>query len=472
MGQRRIQQFQVDPNLGGGTTLTPGSGGDGIEISGSPLSIINVDNTVIRTTGTQTITGTKTFNALTNFNAAMSFNPDNGGVNGLQTTAVGSELRLIPKNGTGTAYDTDGALRYDYEDQGEWTAPIFKVQDVEGLGGYFTAGVDGTAAEPQYQFSATGIGMYYNEEDNENQLNFSTASQRRLSIESNGTLSVAGTANYENLVTSDDDIPNKRYVDDAVAGAGGTADLPSFSGTSNITGLDSSKRYLVSVYGVMPVGSTGGAATIGAVRVGTGTTAGGGTQLASTGVVAGNWPDGSAPQSATFALAPGVTSINGAVNFGGLDGFNAATSMTAVEIGESVLTGEIGLSNRNFFDAGPLFGPAGMQIQFLNGGALQSVGQNVGAATYAGEWTVFAPTVTAISPNYEIQVSTISISAGATLSGPPLNTWLNMGTSRIWNYFNNSLSGIRTWQFNVQIRDVATSTIQDSAVYTVTIEGT
>ncbi len=35
-----------------------------------------------------------------------------------------------------------------------------------------------------------------------------------LRIESDGTLSVQGTTNYENLVVDDDDIPNKKYVDD------------------------------------------------------------------------------------------------------------------------------------------------------------------------------------------------------------------------------------------------------------------
>ena len=36
----------------------------------------------------------------------------------------------------------------------------------------------------------------------------------RLFVESDGTLNVSGTTNYETLVTADDDIPNKKYVDD------------------------------------------------------------------------------------------------------------------------------------------------------------------------------------------------------------------------------------------------------------------
>lgn len=41
----------------------------------------------------------------------------------------------------------------------------------------------------------------------------------KLTMESDGTLNVANTANYETLVTADDDIPNKRYVDDEISGS-------------------------------------------------------------------------------------------------------------------------------------------------------------------------------------------------------------------------------------------------------------
>lgn len=41
-------------------------------------------------------------------------------------------------------------------------------------------------------------------------------------FETDGTFSVAPTLNYETLVTDDDDIPNKKYVDDAVSGVSAT----------------------------------------------------------------------------------------------------------------------------------------------------------------------------------------------------------------------------------------------------------
>ena len=43
----------------------------------------------------------------------------------------------------------------------------------------------------------------------------------RLRIETDGTLNVTGTTDYETLVTADDDIPNKKYVDDAISAGGG-----------------------------------------------------------------------------------------------------------------------------------------------------------------------------------------------------------------------------------------------------------
>lgn len=100
----------------------------------------------------------------------------------------------------------------------------------------------GTAALPSYSFSLDpNSGVYSAGAD---QVAISTAGTQRLLIESNGTLSVAGTANYETLVTDDDDIPNKKYVDDNSSGSfpllapNGTAGAPSysFSGDTN-TGI-------------------------------------------------------------------------------------------------------------------------------------------------------------------------------------------------------------------------------------------
>jgi len=49
-----------------------------------------------------------------------------------------------------------------------------------------------------------------------------------------GVLTVSGTTNYEVQVTADDDIPNKKYVDDLVAATGGSGTLDSVTGIVNI----------------------------------------------------------------------------------------------------------------------------------------------------------------------------------------------------------------------------------------------
>ena len=49
-------------------------------------------------------------------------------------------------------------------------------------------------------------------------LGFLTNNINRLNIENSGVLSVVNTTDYEDLVTSDDDIPNRKYVDDNAGG--------------------------------------------------------------------------------------------------------------------------------------------------------------------------------------------------------------------------------------------------------------
>lgn len=95
----------------------------------------------------------------------------------------------------------------------------------------------GSAASPGlYPAGDTNTGLYSPGAD---QLGLTTGGTARLNIESDGTLNVAGTINYETLVTSDDDIPNKKYVDDAITAGSitfpllatslGTAAAPTYS---------------------------------------------------------------------------------------------------------------------------------------------------------------------------------------------------------------------------------------------------
>jgi len=50
-----------------------------------------------------------------------------------------------------------------------------------------------------------------------------------------GVLTVTGTTTYEDNVTDDDDIPNKKYVDDAIQAVGGSGSLDSVTGSVDLT---------------------------------------------------------------------------------------------------------------------------------------------------------------------------------------------------------------------------------------------
>lgn len=86
-------------------------------------------------------------------------------------------------------------------------------------------GANGGATDATYTFESDhttgmygGIGF----------VRFATDGSRTLEIESNGTLNVAGVTNYETLVTADDDIPNKKFVDDHTWTESDITDLGSY----------------------------------------------------------------------------------------------------------------------------------------------------------------------------------------------------------------------------------------------------
>jgi len=77
----------------------------------------------------------------------------------------------------------------------------------------------GSAASPSISHALdSNTGIFF---VNPDVVGVSTNGVERLRVEADGTLSVTGTTDYETLVTDDDDIPNKRYVDDAITAAVG-----------------------------------------------------------------------------------------------------------------------------------------------------------------------------------------------------------------------------------------------------------
>lgn len=88
-----------------------------------------------------------------------------------------------------------------------------------------------SAGAPSYSFDGdTDTGMFQN---NPNEISFATGGIERFIIEGDGTLA-STTAGYESLVLADNDIPNRKYVEDTfVNGAGDsmTGDLSFGAGT-------------------------------------------------------------------------------------------------------------------------------------------------------------------------------------------------------------------------------------------------
>lgn len=60
----------------------------------------------------------------------------------------------------------------------------------------------------------------------------------------------------------------------------------------------------------------------------------------------------------------------------------------------------------------------------------------------------------------------VTLSSGTTPDAGALGSWLGLGTSRVWTLTNTVENSTKTSVLLVEIRDVATSTVQDSATIT------
>ncbi len=126
---------------------------------------------------------------------------------------------LVVGGDTDTLIDSPSANRIDISAGGVRTLQVTNSVVEVATQAQFTAG---TAGNPGITWRTdTNTGMYSFGADS---IGFSVAGGNVFTIEADGTLNVAGTAGYENLVLADDDIPNKRYVDDQItAGVGATS---------------------------------------------------------------------------------------------------------------------------------------------------------------------------------------------------------------------------------------------------------
>lgn len=133
------------------------------------------------------------------------FDAGNSGMSIVRGSASAIGARLILGKSRNTAYGS-----YTIVQSGDNIAEIFFAADdgtnYDSIVAKILVQVDGTPAANdtpgRMLFLTTPAGT--------------EAAVERLRIESNGTLSVIGTTDYETLVTADDDIPNKKYVDDKI----------------------------------------------------------------------------------------------------------------------------------------------------------------------------------------------------------------------------------------------------------------
>ena len=88
--------------------------------------------------------------------------------------------------------------------------------------------------------AVNGLAITAGATGNPAQITTGTGSEANIDIgfltNGTGVLSVtAGSGNYEDNVTADDDIPNKKYVDDAIAATGGSGTVDTVTGTVDLT---------------------------------------------------------------------------------------------------------------------------------------------------------------------------------------------------------------------------------------------
>ncbi len=188
----------------------------------------------------------------------------------------------------------------------------------------------GSEGTPGWSFQGDTDTGFYRSDTNE--LSFTTGGTQRFRVESGGVLHSLNNS-YENLVTQDDDIPNKKYVDDAAVGITPNPTSTVFVGSHLISGLTPGKKYLISVYGITR-NKGNNVADLGQVRLST-SFAGTGTLLGATPIYSINWHDGSMSQSATFV----VNSMVGTIARGYTDwtassfpNYILALNMTAIQL--------------------------------------------------------------------------------------------------------------------------------------------
>lgn len=328
--------------------------------------------------------------------------------------------------------------------------------------------VSGTsAAVPAYGFDlgSSDTGVYRSAA---NELSFSTGAVQRFRIESGGVLRALDST-YESSLSGDDDIPNKKYVDDRAA-SGGTPTFNTFVGTSSISGLDPLQSYLVNGYGTTRSAGTGNH-TLSGVRLYRGsTTPGIGTLVAATPFATINWPDGNVPVATTFICdMNGDTAINMTIDIYDLTHKNARW-MSAVQItggaGSPILgsplpsVGVIELNNMpasvysGIFAGGPYYPLSSLRIN-SNGDGETAAGSTAAFLIYSqfgDDWLISGGPASA----FEVKAETVSVlGSHYTLFGT-VSSWLPLTSQRSWTIERSTFNaGFNNWVLDVEVRQIS-----------------
>lgn len=124
-------------------------------------------------------------------------------------------------------------------------------------------------------------------------------------------------------------------------------------------------------------------------------------------------------------------------------------------------SGTIAITDRLLLDT-PFYPSEGEAWYGLNASGTVTLKDENGVTTPVGEWANGAT-----ASDYEVRATTAS--GDLPTSGDVLASWLNLGTSRYWAWTKTGI-GLLNGAITVEIRDVATSTVQDTATITAYVE--
>ena len=338
----------------------------------------------------------------------------------------------------------------------------------------FTAPIVGattgtSAATPAYGFGLdTDNGIY---RSGTNELSFSTGATQRFRIESGGVLRSLNST-YESLVTSDDIIPNKKYVDDLSA-SGGFPTGNIFVGTSSISGLNPNETYLVNGYGTMRSAGTSTHYMYPLYLRRGSTTPGVGTIVAQTPGQNIDWPDGAAPVTISYICEmSGDTAVNFYMDSSGsTPDHGPALYMTAMQIssntGGSPIVGSPLPSVGTISLASLPATKDGASVAYglyypLAAVRIESTGEGKSAAgstaailvytQFGSDWLLSGGPAS----SFEVFVTDMGITGSNAITWGTTGAWLPITSTRSYTLERFTVApGTCTWTLGIEIREIA-----------------